>query len=524
MSSESEPTAGAVDSDDSDDARAAEIDDARAAETDDPAETDEHADARTADREGGETPIASDDATVLLLMDADRDRSLLAEALGDRYRVRTATEPSALDREFDCCLLDAAAFDAVVDAVDARRDRADPAFLPFALLVSEGSAAGPNDRVWEHVDDVIELPVARRALLTRVSNLIERRLTSLRLRRTVADLRLTERAMDEAPVGITLSRAADRGDRPLVYVNEEFETLTGYGEEMLGEDCRFLQGPDTSDETRDAVRTALDEERPVDVDIRNYRANGQKFWNRLQIEPLRNEAGETTHFVGFQTDITERKIRERRLEVMARVLNHNLRNKMNLISGYADLLRDDPDGEPRDRALDVITETAADLSGIASAVQTVDDTVSAPPLDAPIDLRDELIELRNRIHSRYPNAEVTLSLPDDDPIEATVVGLSVAVTEAVENAVKHNDGPSPSVEVRVERRPPGWIAIEVADDGPGIPDHETQVLEAGETSLTHADRLGIWLMYWVVAKAGGEFDVDTDADGTTIRLEVPARP
>jgi PAS domain S-box-containing protein len=457
-------------------------------------------------------------------MDDDRDRDLLAEALGERYRIRAAADPAALDAEFDCCLLDAGAFEAVGDALVARRERASPDFLPFVLLVGENARGQPTDRAWERVDDVIELPVGRRALVTRVSNLIERRETSLRLGRTVADLRLKERAMDEAPVGITLARAADGDDNPLVYLNEEFEALTGYGEERLGEDCRFLQGPDTADETTDEIRAGIDEERSVDVDILNYRANGQKFWNRLQIEPLRNEAGETTHFVGFQTDITDRKIRERRLEVMARVLNHNLRNKMNLITGYTDLLRDDPDEESRRRSIDVVTETAADLTGIAAAVQKIGETVSAPPIDEPIDLRDELIELRNRIRSRYPEAEVTLSLPDDDPIEVAVVGLPVAVAEAVENAVKHNDDPSPSVEVRVERCPPGWIAIEVDDDGPGIPDHETKVLEAGETSLTHADRLGIWLMYWVVAKAGGEFDVDTSEDGTTIRIEVPLDP
>ena len=472
-----------------------------------------------------DAPLSGDDATVLLLMDADRDRELLAEALGDRYQIRTAAEPPALDHRFDCCLLDPAAFDAVGDGLAARRERADPAFLPFVLLVSEGSGSGPTERVWERVDDVIELPVGRRALLTRVSNLIERRLTSLRLRRTVADLRLKERAMDEAPVGITLARATGGDDNPMEYINGAFEELTGYGQEMLGEDCRFLQGPDTSGETRAKIRAGLREERPVDVDILNYRANGQKFWNRLLIEPLRNEAGETTHFVGFQTDITERKIRERRLEVMGRVLNHNLRNKMNLIEGYADLLRSDPDEAARRDALDVISETASDLIGIAGAVQTVDETVSAPALATPIDLRDELVELRNRIHSAYPNAEVTLSLPDDgEPIEASAVGLAVAVAEAVENAVKHNDAPSPSVEVRVERRPSDWIAIAVEDDGPGIPDHETRVLDVGETSLTHADRLGIWLMYWVVAKAGGEFEVDSGPDGTTVRLEVPADP
>nr|WP_239638855.1 MULTISPECIES: PAS domain-containing protein [Halorubrum] len=457
-------------------------------------------------------------------MDDDRDRELLSEALSERYAVRTGASPDALESEFDCCLLDAGAFEAAADAVDARRGRADPAFLPFVLLVSEGSRADLGHAAWERVDDVVELPVGRRALVTRVSNLIERRRTSLRFRRTVAELRRKERAMDEAPVGITLARAGDGDDNPLIYHNERFEEVTGYGDEVLGEDCRFLQGPDTGDEPRARIRRALDEDRPVEVDILNYRANGQKFWNRLSIAPLRDAAGEVTGYVGFQSEITERKIRERRLEVMGRVLNHNLRNKMNLIEGYTDLLQGDPDEESRRRSLDIISETAADLISIASTVQTVDETVSAPGLDDPINLRDELVELRDRLRSRYPDAEVALSLPDDGPIETTAVGLPVAVSEAAENAVKHNDAATPSVVVRVERRPPEWIAIEVEDDGPGIPDHETQVLEAGETSLTHADRLGIWLMYWVVAKAGGEFDIDTDAEGTTVRLEVPVRP
>ncbi|WP_394338989.1 sensor histidine kinase [Halorubrum sp. CSM-61] len=78
----------------------------------------------------------------------------------------------------------------------------------------------------------------------------------------------------------------------------------------------------------------------------------------------------------------------------------------------------------------------------------------------------------------------------------SVVGFETAIEEGVENAVKHNDSPSPTVRIRVERRDGEWIEIEIEDDGPGIPEHETHVLERGETSLKHADRLGIWLMYW----------------------------
>lgn len=469
-------------------------------------------------------PEPDGDARVLLFVERRRDRELLVDALGGRCAVDAVTEAAALDEEFDCCVLDGVWFERVRERIEPRRERADPAFLPFVLLASGNTSAAAKERAWDRVDDVIELPTSRRGLVSRVENLIKRRSTSVRLSETVDELRLKERAMDESPVGITLAEATDGDDNPLVYLNDGFAEMTGYGEERLGEDCRFLQGEDTDAEPRAAIREAIAEERPVSVDILNYRANGQKFWNQVTISPIRDGEGTVTHYVGFQTDITERKIRERRLEVMTRVLKHNLRNKMNLIEGYADLLRGEISDESQRESLEVISETAEDLMGIAAAVRKINETLDGTESDAPVDLAERLVDLRDRAKRRYPDATVTLSLPDGDPIYVSVVGLTVAIEEAIENAVKHNDAATPSVHVRVERRADGWIAVEVADDGPGIPDHEMRVLEVGETSLTHADRLGIWLMYWVVGRAGGEFDVETGDDGTTVRLEVPANP
>ena len=120
------------------------------------------------------------------------------------------------------------------------------------------------------------------------------------------ELSLRERAMDDAPVGITVVEAGD--DQPLVYVNEGFERLTGYDEsEILGCNCRFLQGPDTAEEPVRQMWEAIVAEEPVTVELCNYRKDGTQFWNRVTITPLRNEAGQVTHYLGFQEDVTERK-------------------------------------------------------------------------------------------------------------------------------------------------------------------------------------------------------------------------
>ncbi len=126
-----------------------------------------------------------------------------------------------------------------------------------------------------------------------------------------AEFELKERAINEAPVGITIA-SAESDDEPLVYINEAFEELTGYpAEEVLGRNCRFLQGEETDPEAVERMSAAIDAEEPVSVELRNYRRDGEAFWNKVDIAPVRGDDGEVTHFVGFQTDVTERKRAER---------------------------------------------------------------------------------------------------------------------------------------------------------------------------------------------------------------------
>lgn len=94
-------------------------------------------------------------------------------------------------------------------------------------------------------------------------------------------------------------------DNPLVFVNDAFCRLTGYSrEELVGRNCRCLQGPDTDSDAVRQIREALRNRRSIQIDVRNYRKNGEAFWNRLSIGPVHDSAGEVIYFFASQVDAT----------------------------------------------------------------------------------------------------------------------------------------------------------------------------------------------------------------------------
>jgi len=135
------------------------------------------------------------------------------------------------------------------------------------------------------------------------------------------ELRWKSRALDEAPVGVTITDPT-QPDNPMIYVNQRFCSVTGYDRAtVLGENCRFLQGPATDPETVGTLRSNIDAERPVSAELRNYRQDGSQFWNHLDIAPVSDESGDVVNYVGFQRDVTDRKERERELRELNRRLD-----------------------------------------------------------------------------------------------------------------------------------------------------------------------------------------------------------
>jgi diguanylate cyclase (GGDEF)-like protein/PAS domain S-box-containing protein len=135
-------------------------------------------------------------------------------------------------------------------------------------------------------------------------------------RRDEEMLRLRDRALQASVNAIVISGLDGR----IAYANPAFERITGYAiEEVIGRDCRFLQGEDDEQPGLTAIRNALHARQEVSVLLRNYRKDGTLFWNDLHIAPVRGPDGVATHFVGVLNDVTNIKYYEEQLERQANV-------------------------------------------------------------------------------------------------------------------------------------------------------------------------------------------------------------
>jgi PAS domain S-box-containing protein len=139
------------------------------------------------------------------------------------------------------------------------------------------------------------------------------------------DLRLRGHILGAIGVGIVIADARTP-DQSVVYVNQAFERITGWlSQDVLGRNCRFLQGPHTDPAELRRLRDAIAEGRDVDVLLLNYTRQGRPFWNELHVMPVRNHAGELTHFVALQTDVSSRIEAQQAItrseEQLRRVLN-----------------------------------------------------------------------------------------------------------------------------------------------------------------------------------------------------------
>jgi signal transduction histidine kinase len=175
--------------------------------------------------------------------------------------------------------------------------------------------------------------------------------------------------------------------------------------------------------------------------------------------------------------------------------------------------------DARDAATIVdVTERLVSQSDKARALEAlIGDTGETEAIDLASVVRHEVGVVRRE----YPAVTVETDLPERQPVEVNP-GLDAAVRGVLDNAARHNDADDPTVSVSLAAD--GETAtLTVADNGPGVPDHEIDVIEAdAETKLDHGSGLGLWLVAWVVTESDGDLRIETgDRRGTTVVLSFP---
>jgi signal transduction histidine kinase len=223
-------------------------------------------------------------------------------------------------------------------------------------------------------------------------------------------------------------------------------------------------------------------------------------------------------------DVSRRETREQRLQVLNRVMRHNLRNDMNAILGRAELITDGGTGAVADHA-SRIKHTAEGLASMGERAREVDRMLSVPSASATATpVRSVLRDVVDELAEQYPTTKVTTAIGADLRARVHAETLRVVLRNLVDNACRHNDADEPLVVVSAERTDCGRVTIAVADNGPGLPAVERRPIETGtEQPLEHGSGLGLWTAHWGVKRMGGELTFGSNEPrGTVIRLELPA--
>jgi len=317
---------------------------------------------------------------------------------------------------------------------------------------------------------------------------------------------------------------AEAESRRVVEANEAATDLTGHARgELIGRRVETLCPPEARERYVDAFEALLDDE-PAGRDsladgsqLVLCRADGTRVPVAVSADVV--ELGGEPHVHAVVRDLTDRERRARLIDVLDRVLRHNLRNDMGLVGGTARTLADGLDATEAAQA-ERIGRVADDLVSLADEARTLRSVLGDDRDARPTDVVPTVVDAAARLRESAPHATVVVDAPPTARARAPA-RLDAALDALAENAAEHA-GASPRVVLTVERAG-DEVVVAVTDDGAGIPDSERRVLEGGEeTQLDHGSGLGTWLVNWVVTAADGAVETTVDGEGSTVTMRFPA--
>ena len=344
-------------------------------------------------------------------------------------------------------------------------------------------------------------------------------------------------------------------DNPIIFANPAFLNMTGYGaDEVLGRNCRFLQGADTDPDTVAEIGQAIREQRETSVEIINYKKNGSAFWNALFVSPVLDGDGRLRYHFASQLDVTRRRDAEealrqaQKMEAVGQLtggIAHDFNNLLTVIQGFTDVLlnqleRSDalaPDRARRPlRAVMEAADRGAELTQqllafsrrqkLSGRVTNIDDLVRTllPMLKRTIGEGSIAIEVKPC--GNHCNARI-------DPVqaEAAIIGIVMNARDAMPDggtitlSAEHLtlDGSDPRFGEKISGK---FIALSIADTGTGMPEEvRARVTEPFFTTKDQGKGtgLGLSMVYGFMRQSDGALHIEShEGNGTTVRLLFPA--
>jgi PAS domain S-box-containing protein len=295
---------------------------------------------------------------------------------------------------------------------------------------------------------------------------------------------------------------ARQPDNPIVLANKAFLDLTGYtAEEVLGKNCRFLQGASTSRSAIAEIRAALAEGREVNIELLNYRKDGAAFWNQLHISPIQDDDGRTAYHFASQIDVTEyRKVQtlEASEHRLLMEVDHRAKNVLAVVTSFVRLSRSDD-------AAQYAASVQQRIQALSQAhVMLAESGWNEIPLEEIV--KGQLL--------RYGRRNVELEGPDVPISPLDVQPLTLIIHELATNAAVHGALSAAAGKLRIQ-----WQSIGTCGGFRMI------WRETGSKAPTSDPKKGFGTLMagaMVEKQLSGRMNRDWLEDGLQIVLEIPA--
>lgn len=344
-------------------------------------------------------------------------------------------------------------------------------------------------------------------------------------------------------------------DNPIIFANNAFIEMTGYQpEDILGTNCRFLQGPETDRTVVATVRQAIEAREEISVEILNYRKDGSTFWNALFVSPVYNDAGELIYFFASQLDVSRRRDAEdalrqsQKMEALGQLtggIAHDFNNLLQVMLGYIDIIQRSVAKPDYDQ--DRLARSAGHAKAAAERASTLTQQLLAFSRKQKLEGRvlnvNALIRAADEMAERtLPGVEIRTALAPElwnsriDPTQAEVALLNILLN--CRDALVGRRNPTVSIEtanitvtdlasMSYDGLLPGrYVSVAITDNGIGMPSSiRDRVMDPFFTTKEEGKGtgLGLSMVYGFLKQSGGTARIYSEEDvGTTVRLYFPA--